>query len=130
MSRRRPRPGTVRPHKFLRVLAGTGLMLGSVAVALAILVQYAGGWGVPYFSFTTDRGSTCKNDLTGYTCSPMTLGDVEYFGDLNLPDDSSVINGTYRSTHDYQMEAVIEVPEGSAVQAMTSLRETFGTCLD
>jgi hypothetical protein len=104
--------------------------LGFVAVTLAILTQHAGAWGVPYFSFTTDRGSTCKNDLTGYTCSPMTLADVEYFGEVDLPDDSSVINGTYRSTHDYQMEAVIEVPEGSAVQAMTSLRETFGTCLD
>jgi hypothetical protein len=47
------------------------LMLGSVLVALAILTQYAGAWGVPYFSFTTDRGSTCKNALAGYTL----LGD-------------------------------------------------------
>ena len=54
-------------------------MLGSVAVALAILTQYAGVWGVPYFTFRTDRGSMCKNDFTGYTCSPMTLADVEYF---------------------------------------------------
>src|SRR4249920_2872886 len=130
MARRRSPPGSDHRHKPLRMLAGTALMLGSVAVALAILTQYAGAWGVPYFSFTTDRGSTCKNDLTGYTCSPMTLADVEYFGEVDLPDDSSVVNGTYRSTHDYQMEAVIEVPQGSAVQAMTSLRETFGTCLD
>jgi hypothetical protein len=104
-------------------------MLGSVAVTLAILTQYAGAWGVPYFSFTTDRGSTCKNDLTGYTCSPMTLADVEYFGDVDLPDDSSVVAGSYRSTHDYQMEAVIDVPGGSAAQALTSLREAFGTCI-
>src|SRR6187399_142867 len=118
MSRRRPRPGTVQPHKVLRVLAGTGLMLGSVAVALAILVQYAGGWGVPYFSFTTDRGSTCKNELAGYTCSPMTLADVEYIANVDLPDDSSVVAGTYRSTYDYQMEAVIDVPSASATQAL------------
>jgi hypothetical protein len=111
------------------VLGGVALMLGSVAVTLAILTQYAGAWGVPYFSFTTDRGSTCKNDLTGYTCSPMTLADVEYFGDVDLPDDSSVVAGTYRSTHDYQMEAVIDVPGGSAAQALTSLREAFGTCI-
>ena len=104
-------------------------MLASVSVTLAILTQYAGAWGVPYFSFTTDRGSTCKNDLTGYTCSPMTLADVEYFGDIDLPDDSSVVTGTYRSTHDYQMEAVIDVPAGSAAQALTSLREAFGTCI-
>ena len=77
-------------------------MLGSVAVTLAILTQYAGAWGVPYFTFRTDRGSMCKNDLTGYTCSPMTLADVEYFGDVDLPDNSSVVSGTYRSTHDYQ----------------------------
>jgi hypothetical protein len=111
------------------VLGGIALMLGSVAVTLAILTQYAGAWGVPYFSFTTDRGSTCKNDLTGYTCSPMTLADVEYFGDVDLPDDSSVVAGTYRSTHDYQMEAVIDVPGGSAAQALISLREAFGTCI-
>ena len=104
-------------------------MLGSVAVVLAILVQYAGGWGVPYFSFTTDRGSTCKNDLTGYTCSPMTLADVEYFGDVNLPDDSSVVAGRYHATHDYQMEAVIDVPSVSSDQALTELNEAFGTCI-
>jgi hypothetical protein len=111
------------------VLAGTLLMFGSVAVAFVILIQYAGGWGVPYFSFTTDRGSTCKNDLTGYTCSPMTLADVEYFGDVNLPDDSSVVAGHYRATHDYQIEAVIEVPSASSDQALTDLTQAFGHCI-
>jgi hypothetical protein len=103
-------------------------MLGSVVAALAILTQYAGAWGVPYFSFTTDRGSQCRNDLAGYTCSPMTLADVEYFGEVNLPDDSSVVAGTYHSTHDYQMEAVVEVPSASADQALTDLNEAFGEC--
>ena len=42
---------------------------------------------MPYFPFTSDRGSTCKNTLTGYACSPLTLADVEYFGDIDLPDD-------------------------------------------
>ena len=104
-------------------------MLGSVAVALAILTQYAGAWGVPYFTFRTDRGSMCKNDFTGYTCSPMTLADVEYFGDVDLPDNSAVVTGTYHSTHDYQMEAIIEVPLDSADQALTSLNQTFGNCI-
>jgi hypothetical protein len=111
------------------VLGGITLMLATVAVSLAILTQYAGAWGVPYFSFTTDRGSECKNDLTGYTCSPMTLADVEYFGDLDLPENSAVVAGTYRATHDYQMEAIIEVPLDSADQALTSLKQAFGDCV-
>jgi hypothetical protein len=104
-------------------------MLGSVAVALAILTQYAGAWGVPYFTFRNDRGSTCKNDLAGYTCSPMTLADVEYFGDVDLPENSAVVAGTYRATHDYQMEAIIEVPLDSADHALTSLNQAFGDCI-
>jgi len=130
MARRRPRPGTVQPHKPLRVLAGIALMLGSVAVALAILVQYAGGWGVPYFSFTNDRGSTCKNGLAGYTCSAITLADVEYVGNVDLPDDSSVVTGTYRSTHDYEMEAIIDVPSTDSSQALGNLNQAFGDCID
>ena len=105
-------------------------MLGSVAVALAILTQYAGSWGVPYFSFTTDRGSTCKNGLAGYTCSTMTLDDVEYIANVDLPDDSSVVAAGYRSTHDYEMEAIIEVPSVSANQALASLNLAFGECID
>jgi hypothetical protein len=130
MARSRSRPSYASRHQPLHVLGGIALMLAIVAVTLGVLTQYAGAWGVPYFSFTTDRGSHCKNDLTGYTCSPMTLGDVEYFGDIDLPDDSSVVAGTYRSTHDYQIEAVIEVPGASALQALTSLNQAFGECLD
>jgi hypothetical protein len=128
MARRHSRPPYERPHKPLRVLGGIIAMLGSVAVIFAILTQYAGAWGVPYFSFTTDRGSACKNDLAGYTCSPMTLADVEYFGDVDLPDDSSVLVGKYHSTHDYQMEAVIQVPGASAAQAFSDLKQAFGQC--
>jgi hypothetical protein len=39
-----------------------------------------------------------------------------------------VVAGTYRSTHDYQMEAVVEVPGTSADQAMTELKDAFGKC--
>jgi hypothetical protein len=105
------------------------LMLGSVVVALAILTQYAGSWGVPYFSFTTDRGSTCKNELAGYACSSMTLADVEYIANVDLPDDSSVVAATYRSTYDYQMEAVVDVPSASATQALANLNQAFGDCI-
>jgi hypothetical protein len=96
-------------------------MLGSVAVTLAILTQYAGAWGVPYFTFQTDRGSICENDLT--------LADIEYFGDVDLPDNSSVVSGTYRSTHDYLLEAIIEVPLDSGDEALISLNQTFGDCI-
>ena len=130
MARRRSRPSYASRHSPLHVLGGIASMLAIVAVTLGILTQYAGAWGVPYFSFTTDRGSPCKNDLTGYTCSPMTLGDVEYFGDIDLPDDSSVVDGTYRSTHDYQLEAIVEVPGASAAQALTSLNQAFGECIE
>src|SRR6188472_3598731 len=130
MARRGSRPEQGRRHKALRVLAGIALMLGSVAVALAILVQYAGGWGVPYFSFTTDRGSTCKNGLAGYTCSSVTLAEVEHVGNVDLPDDSSVVTGTYRSTYDYQMEAIVDVPSTEADQALASLNQAFGSCID
>jgi hypothetical protein len=129
MARRRSRPRYDRRHNPLRVLGGIVLMLGFVAITFAILTQYAGAWGVPYFTFRTDRGSTCKNDLAGYTCSPMTLADVEYFADVDLPADSAVIAGTYHATHDYQLEAIIEVPLDSADQAMTSLNRAFGNCV-
>ena len=36
--------------------------------ALYVVTRYAGGWGVPYFSFTSERGSRCTNDFAGYTC--------------------------------------------------------------
>jgi len=59
----------------------------------------------------------------------MTLADVEYIGNVDLPDDSSVVASTYRSTHDYQMEAIIEVPSVSADQALASLNQAYGDCI-
>ena len=83
-----------------------------------LLSRYAGAWGVPYFTFTTERGSTCKNDFTGYTCTPLTLAEVEFHGEIELPDDTSVVSGSYRSTHDYQLNAVLDVPAASAAAAL------------
>ncbi len=39
-----------------------------VTASLYVVTRYAGGWGVPYFSFTSERGSHCTNDFAGYTC--------------------------------------------------------------
>ena len=105
------------------------MMAGFVLIVLAILTHYAGAWGVPYFTFTSERGSTCTNDFTGYTCSPLTLAEVEFYADLDLPDDTKVISGSYRSTHDYQLEAVLEVPAASAAAALKSLMTAFGRCM-
>lgn len=101
-----------------------------VGVVLLVVVQFAGAWGVPYFSFSTDRGSPCKNNLTGYTCTPLTLTDVEYYGDLDLPDSTVVSSASYRSTHDYQLDATLEIPAAAAAPAMKTLNENFGTCIN
>lgn len=119
---------TLRRSKAVRVLGGTALMLAFVAVVFALLVRQAGEWGVPYFSFTSEHGSPCRNDLTGYTCEPLTLADVEFFGDLDLPDDTVVLAGSYQATHDYEMSAQLRVPKASAKKADRALREAFGPC--
>jgi hypothetical protein len=122
--------GTKRGHKALRVLGGMVLMLAFVGVVLVLLVRQAGEWGVPYFSFTSAHGSPCRNHLTGYTCEPLTLADVEFHGDLDLPDDTVVLAGTYRATHDYELTAQLRVPARSAATARQELREAFGSCRD
>ncbi|SDS29403.1 hypothetical protein SAMN04488543_1453 [Friedmanniella luteola] len=119
---------TLRRRKAVRVLGGTALMLAFVAVVLALLVRQAGEWGVPYFSFTSAHGSPCRNDLTGITCEPLNLADVEFFADLDLPADTVVLAGSYRATHDYEMSAQLRVPKASAKKAYSTLRESFGPC--
>jgi hypothetical protein len=117
-----------RRTKAWHVLVGIGGMLAFVAVVLAVLVRQAGEWGVPYFSFTSAHGSPCTNQLAGYTCDPLTLADVEFFGEVDLPDDTEVLASSYRSTHDYQLSAQLRVPADSADEALEQLRETFGSC--
>ena len=104
-------------------------MAGFVLITLAILTRYAGAWGVPYFGFTSERGSECTNNFTGYVCTPITLAEVEFYADLDLPDDTTVTSGTYRSTHDYQLEAQLDVPPASAAVALKSLSTAFGPCV-
>lgn len=101
----------------------------AVLVALLVLARYAGGWGVPYFSTTTDRGSRCVNTFTGFECPSLTLADVAFFGDVELPKDTRVVSSHYRSTHDYQLEAVLELPPASAAAGLKDLQESYGTCV-
>ncbi len=118
-----------RRWKPLRILVGTVLMAGFVLVVFVVLARYAGAWGVPYFTFTTERGSTCKNTFTGYTCTPITLAEVEFFGEFDLPDDTTVVQGRYHSTHDYVLEALLDVPRASSGAALRSLNSNFGRCM-
>ena len=100
--------------KPLRILIGIVLMGGFVVLVFVVLSRYAGAWGVPYFSFTTERGSTCTNDFTGYTCTPLTLAEVEFFGRVRSAGRHDGPQGRYRSTHDYQLDAVLDVPRASS----------------
>ena len=111
------------------ILASIVGMVGVVVVALAILVQFAGRWGVPFFSFATERGSTCTNGVLGYTCEPLTLADTEYYGQVDLPQNTRVVSATYASTHDYRLDASLEVPAPSAAAALKGLQASFGACV-
>ena len=105
------------------------MMTGFVLIVFAVLTRFAGSWGVPYFSFTSERGSECTNNFTGYVCTPITLAEVNFYADLRLPANTKVVSGTYRSTHDYQLEALLEVPAAGAAAALENLNEGFGRCL-
>jgi hypothetical protein len=114
--------------KLARVLIGIAGMALFAGVLLLIVFRYAGSWGVPYFSFTSERGSPCTNTLTGYVCSPLTLSDVEYWADVELPESTVVKNGTYTATHDYQLTASLIVPAADTKAAEKSLESSFGKC--
>jgi hypothetical protein len=117
-----------RRSKAARVLGGSLLMVGSVLIALAILVRFAGDWGVPYFSFTTDRGSVCRNDLVGYTCTRVTVADINFYADVDLPAQTQVVEARYHATHDYQLDANLAVPRAQSGAALKVLRKSYGRC--
>jgi hypothetical protein len=118
-----------KARKALHVgLFCVALVLG-VIVALLVIARYAGGWGIPYFSRTTARGSECVNTFTGFECPSLTLADVGYFGDVELPPDTRVVSSHYRSTHDYQLQAVLEVPPASSAAALAAFTESYGRCV-
>jgi hypothetical protein len=118
-----------RQNKAMRISVGLLLMAGFVMILFGLVLRYAGSWGVPYFTFTSERGSPCTNKLTGYVCDPLTLADVTFYSDAELPADTEVISGTYTATHDYTLHARLEVPKASAGAAMKALAEEFGPCI-
>lgn len=129
-----PAPSTTlrrraKARKALRIaIFCVSLVLG-VVLALLVLARFAGGWGIPYFSTTTANGSRCVNTVTGFTCEALTLGDVELFGDVDLPDDTRVVRSNYVSTHDYALQAALEVPAPGAKDALAALQDSYGKCV-
>lgn len=105
-------------------------MVAFVCICLFVITRYAGYWGVPLFSYQTENGSECTNTFNGSTCDKVTLADVELHGELDLPDDTSVIKGTYTVTHDYVLDVTLEVPKASADGALKALNGSFGPCGD
>lgn len=105
-------------------------MIILAAVPLVILSRYAGDWGVPYFSFSTERGSECTNDLAGFHCDDLTLDDIRWFGDIDLPDSTTVEHSYYKATHDFELQARVEIPKADAKDTVAQLNKTFGSCLD
>ncbi|MGI3786687.1 MAG: hypothetical protein ACRYG2_38570, partial [Janthinobacterium lividum] len=81
-----------RARKAVNVALFCVTLVLAVIVALLVLARFAGAWGIPYFSTTTDRGSRCVNTFTGFECPSLTLGDVGYFGDVELPPDTRVVS--------------------------------------
>ena len=92
---RHPGPVADRQSKVMSIIVGVMLMAAFVMITFGLVTRYAGSWGVPFFSYTSERGSTCTNTMTGYTCDPLTLTDVEFYSDLDLPNDTRVISGNY-----------------------------------
>ena len=110
------------------MLLGSALMLLFVATAFYVVARQAGSWGVPYFSFTSAHGSHCTNGFVGYTCSPLTLADVEFFGDVDLPANTAVVASRYHATHDFELEAQLEVPATAAAKSLKQLNAAYGPC--
>jgi hypothetical protein len=119
-----------RGGKALRVVVGILMMAATVLIIFGILSRFAGGWGVPFFSFTTDRGSTCTNDLTGYTCTKVTREDLNYWAEVALPEGTKVVSATYNVTHDYVLDARVEISKADAARGLYNLRRAYGTCKD
>ncbi len=109
-------------------MIGTAIMVVLVAILIAVLSRFAGGWGVPFFSFTTDRGGKCTNTLTGYECDRLTVGDISWWGDVDLPRHTKIIRAHYESNAVFELNAVVVVPKEDAKSTYKKLHKTFGSC--
>jgi len=120
-----------RMPKPVRVLIGIGLMLALVAGGLGILGSQAGDWGVPYFSFTTENGTTCTNTWIGHTCDDVTLADFEQWADLQVPEGTTLLSASYTKTNaDFEVVAELRTDPEHAKEFGELLKEKYGKCQD
>ncbi|MGI8459833.1 MAG: hypothetical protein ACR2LI_17180 [Propionibacteriaceae bacterium] len=119
---------TDRGGKVVRVVAGIMAMAAVVLITFGILARFAGGWGVPFFTFTTDNGSTCTNTFSGHVCDQVTPADIAFWSDVTLPPTTTVTTATYTVTHDYELTADLAIGKAQAAAGLKDLRAAFGPC--
>lgn len=112
----------------MRVIVGVMLMAAFFLITFGLVTRYAGSWGVPFFSYTSERGSTCTNTMTGFTCDPLTLADVRFYTGINLPGDTRVVTGNYTATHDYILNASLRMTAKSQAAGFKALQQEYGAC--
>lgn len=115
-------------HRALRILTGMVAMAVFAGALLWVLTRFAGGWGVPYFSFTTDNGSTCTNTLTGFVCNSITPADFALYSRQALPPGTVIVAGSMEITHNYTINAVLVTTKAQAANAAKVLTKEFGAC--
>lgn len=125
---RHPGPVPDKQPKAMRIIVGVMLMAAFFLITFGLITRYAGSWGVPYFSYTSERGSTCTNTLTGYVCEPLTLADVEFYLGVDLPADTRVDSGSYTATHDYTFATTLRLSARSQAAGLRALQQEYGPC--
>lgn len=120
---------TAGPRRFraLRILVGIVCMALFVAVAWLVLSRFAGGWGVPYFSFTTANGSACTNTWTGYRCDTVTPADLQLYTGA-LPAGTTITSARLSVTHEYSLDAVLTTDAKHAAATGKALQSQYGRC--
>jgi|GEM_PF-1149021 len=119
------------PHlrKAGRVLVGIAAMTLVIVAALMILTVNAGRWGVPYFSFTTDRGTQCTNTWGGYRCTNLTVADYNHWSDFALPDGTQLVKSSYtKNNADFQIDAQLRTDAQHAEAVGKALLSRYGAC--
>ncbi|WP_026927011.1 hypothetical protein [Granulicoccus phenolivorans] len=120
-----------RAKRYRNLKVATGVIgIGVIVLFLwLILSGLAGRWGVPGFAFTNDNGSQCRNNVTGYTCSPMTLRDIKAATEFDLPDESVVRSSLLTMpNHEVQAQIQLTAQQAEAFDLHHRLQQAYGDC--